>query len=103
MLHEQVEEVSRFVADNARRVLGVDAAKVLPVSARVALDAKLAASVGSNGAGLALAGATCPACIPTACTPRGCTVAVAGMPHGGKEIGPHITVSSCLLRCTGSG
>ncbi len=39
-----MEEVAQFVADNARRVLGVDAAKVLPVSARAALDAKLEAS-----------------------------------------------------------
>ena len=30
------------MANNARRVLGVDAARVLPVSARAGLDAKLA-------------------------------------------------------------
>jgi len=39
-----VEEVASFVADNARRVLGVNAAKVLAVSARAALSAKLEAS-----------------------------------------------------------
>lgn len=49
MPRAQVEEVARFVADNARRVLGVDAAKVLAVSARDALAAKLAAGAGSNG------------------------------------------------------
>jgi hypothetical protein len=37
------------VADNARRVLGVDAAKVLPVSARAALEAKLESTRKRNG------------------------------------------------------
>lgn len=45
----QVDEVAQFVADNARRVLGVDTAKVLPVSARAALQAKLDATHSSNG------------------------------------------------------
>ncbi len=45
----QVEEVAQFVSDNARRVLGVDAAKVLPVSARAALQAKLDATYSRNG------------------------------------------------------
>ena len=38
-----------FVANNARRVLGVDAAQVLPVSARAALDAKLASTKDKRG------------------------------------------------------
>lgn len=37
------------MAENARQVLGVDAAKVLPVSARAALDAKLEATGRKNG------------------------------------------------------
>ena len=45
----QVEEVASFVANNARRVLGVEAARVLPVSARSALDAKLAATTENRG------------------------------------------------------
>ena len=60
-----MEEVARFVADNARRVLGVDAAKVLAVSARDALAAKLAAGAGANGAPCARPGSLteqrCPA------------------------------------------
>ena len=47
---EEVAEVADFVADNAQRLLGVEAAKVLPISARAALDAKLAHSNGSGGA-----------------------------------------------------
>ena len=47
--HEEVAEVADFVAANAQRLLGVEAAKVLPISARAALDAKLAHSNGSNG------------------------------------------------------
>ena len=46
---EEVVEVADFVADNAQRLLGVEAAKVLPISARAALDAKLAHSNGSGG------------------------------------------------------
>ncbi|EIE21598.1 hypothetical protein COCSUDRAFT_30102 [Coccomyxa subellipsoidea C-169] len=46
---DEVEEVAQFVSDNARRVLGVDAAKVLPVSARAALQAKLDATSSRNG------------------------------------------------------
>ena len=45
----QVDEVAAFVANNARRVLGVDAAQVLPVSARAALDAKLASTTDKRG------------------------------------------------------
>ena len=45
----QVDEVAAFVANNARRVLGVDAAQVLPVSARAALDAKLASTKDKRG------------------------------------------------------
>ncbi|CAL8469427.1 g8968 [Coccomyxa elongata] len=45
----EVDEVAQFVSDNARRVLGVDAAKVLPVSARAALQAKLEATHSTNG------------------------------------------------------
>ena len=45
----QVDEVAAFVANNARRVLGVDAAQVLPVSARAALDAKLASTEDKRG------------------------------------------------------
>ncbi|BDA44834.1 probable transmembrane GTPase FZO-like, chloroplastic [Coccomyxa sp. Obi] len=45
----EVDEVAQFVSDNARRVLGVDAAKVLPVSARAALQAKLDATHSTNG------------------------------------------------------
>ncbi|KAK9834814.1 hypothetical protein WJX81_000733 [Elliptochloris bilobata] len=44
----EVDEVAAFVVDNARRVLGVDAARVLAVSARSALGAKLAASGGGG-------------------------------------------------------
>ena len=47
--HVQVDEVASFVANTARRVLGVDAARVLPVSARAALDAKLAATKDNRG------------------------------------------------------
>ncbi len=41
--------MASFVANNARRVLGVEAARVLPVSARSALDAKLAATKENRG------------------------------------------------------
>ena len=47
---EEITEVSDFVADNAQRLLGVESANVLPISARAALDAKLAHSNGSGGA-----------------------------------------------------
>lgn len=43
---EDVEEVTAFVEDNARDLLGVTSATVLPVSARQALDAKLDAGAG---------------------------------------------------------
>ena len=42
-------QVVAFVMNNARRVLGVDAARVLAVSARSALGAKLAAAGGGGG------------------------------------------------------
>ena len=45
----EVQEVVQFVADNAKRLLNVDAAKVIPVSSRLALDAKLAVEDGSAG------------------------------------------------------
>ncbi len=49
---EEIMEVADFVADNAQRLLGVESANVLPISARAALDAKLAHSNGSGGATL---------------------------------------------------
>ena len=39
----EVQEVTNFVADNAQRLLNVDAAKVIPISSRLALEAKEAA------------------------------------------------------------
>lgn len=45
----EVQEVVQFVSDNAKRVLNVDAARVIPVSSRLALDAKLAVDDGSAG------------------------------------------------------
>lgn len=47
---EDVAEVTAFVEDNARDLLGVDSATVLPVSARQALDAKLDAGAGKTAA-----------------------------------------------------
>lgn len=38
---DEVQEVQRFVADNARAVLGVDSARVIPIAARSALAAKI--------------------------------------------------------------
>ena len=49
---DEVQEVVQFVSDNAKRVLNVDAARVIPVSSRLALDAKLA--VGEEAAGESL-------------------------------------------------
>ncbi|KAL3157911.1 hypothetical protein ABBQ32_012318 [Trebouxia sp. C0010 RCD-2024] len=46
---DEVQEVVQFVSDNAKRVLNVDTARVIPVSSRLALDAKLA--VGDEAAG----------------------------------------------------
>jgi hypothetical protein len=43
---EEVEEVTRFVANSATRLLGVDRTQVLAVSARAALTAKLAVGGG---------------------------------------------------------
>ena len=48
----EVQEVVQFVTDNAKRVLNVDAARVIPVSSRLALDAKLAVDDGSAGESL---------------------------------------------------
>lgn len=49
---EEVQEVVKFVSDNAKRVLNVDAARVIPISSRLALDAKLAVDDGSAGKAL---------------------------------------------------
>lgn len=49
---DEVQEVVKFVSDNAKRVLNVDAARVIPVSSRLALDAKLAVDDGSAGEAL---------------------------------------------------
>ena len=49
---DEVQEVVKFVSDNAKRVLNVDAARVIPVSSRLALDAKLAVDDGSAGKAL---------------------------------------------------
>lgn len=48
---EEVEEVAQFVRDNTARLLGVQSAQVLAVSARMAIKAKLAAAAAaaSNG------------------------------------------------------
>ena len=46
---DEVQEVVQFVSDNAKRVLNVDTARVIPVSSRLALDAKLA--VGDEATG----------------------------------------------------
>ena len=45
----EVTEVSNFVAANAQRLLGVESANVLPISARAALEAKLAHSSHDHG------------------------------------------------------
>ena len=45
----EVGEVVAFVAANAQRLLGVEAACVLPISARAALAAKLQHSSRSHG------------------------------------------------------
>lgn len=51
---DEVIEVSGFVADNASRLLGVDGARVFPVSAKLATEAKLAcrAAKGDGGTGV---------------------------------------------------
>lgn len=46
---DEVQEVVQFVSDNAKRVLNVDTARVIPISSRLALDAKLA--IGDEAAG----------------------------------------------------
>lgn len=46
---DEVAEVVDFVAANAQRLLGVEAANVMPISARAALEAKLAYSSRSHG------------------------------------------------------
>ena len=43
---DEVEEVVRFVRSGASRLLGVEGTQVLPVSARTALEAKMAAGGG---------------------------------------------------------
>lgn len=45
----EVQEVVQFVSDNAKRVLNVDTARVIPISSRLALDAKLAAGDEATG------------------------------------------------------
>ena len=45
--NREVEEVTRFVGDSATRLLGVERTQVLPVSARAALEAKLAVGGGT--------------------------------------------------------
>ena len=45
----EVAEVTAFVAANAQRLLGVESANVLPISARGALEVKLANSSSSHG------------------------------------------------------
>ncbi len=57
----EVEEVRAFVADNAARLLGVEQAQVLPVSARMALRAKTYVGVWS-GCGCRR-GACCVCCV----------------------------------------
>jgi hypothetical protein len=52
---EEIAEVAGFVGDSARKMLGVDAATVLPVSARLALAAKLDAGSEARGGLLASA------------------------------------------------
>ena len=54
---DEVQEVVQFVSDNAKRVLNVDTARVIPVSSRLALDAKLA--VGDEATGESLLGMSC--------------------------------------------
>jgi hypothetical protein len=46
---KDIDQVTEFVAANARTLLGVDTAMVHPVSARLALAAKLAAGSGERG------------------------------------------------------
>lgn len=48
----EVQEVVQFVSDNAKRVLNVDTARVIPISSRLALDAKLAAGDEATGESL---------------------------------------------------
>ena len=38
----EVQEVVKFVSDNAQRLLNVESARVMPISSRMALEAKLA-------------------------------------------------------------
>lgn len=94
----QVEEVARFVSDNARRVLGVDAAKVLPVSARAALQAKLDATHSRNGFfGAALHSKKSPAdkcTFPCAV----CNEVSKGLPRGDCRCNPQTSPS---LSCSG--
>ena len=49
---QEIDEVSNFVADSAKRMLGVDSNKILPVSARSALDVKLRLGGGSMAGAL---------------------------------------------------
>ena len=49
--NEEVDEVTEFVGNNATRLLGVERTQVLAVSARKALQAKLATEGGGMAGG----------------------------------------------------
>ena len=46
---KQCKQISLSISDNAKRLQNVDAAKVVPMSSRLALAAKLAVEDGSAG------------------------------------------------------
>jgi hypothetical protein len=46
---DEVSQVSSFVSEKARLLLGIESATVIPVAARRALEAKLAAGAGEHG------------------------------------------------------
>lgn len=46
---EEITQVSSFVEDKARLLLGIESATVIPVAARAALDAKVAAGSSAQG------------------------------------------------------
>ena len=45
----EVQEIADFVADNAKRLLTVESAKVLAVSSRLALEAKISSGSSAHG------------------------------------------------------
>lgn len=53
---EEVGEVVEFVRQNAERLLGVETPRVLPVSSRAAMEAKIAAADGNGEDSLFLLG-----------------------------------------------